>query len=118
MIILFDILPCMSGAERVTVTLPADLVEQIDRLDAADLAPFTFVILFDVPGVVDARLVDEGPELVATAGEWRFISRLASRTSEARRPAVRMRPISSGLFRTTAITLIMLEFWAQIFPHG
>lgn len=33
MIILFSILACMASAERVTVTLPADLVEQIDRVE-------------------------------------------------------------------------------------
>ena len=33
MIILFGILPIMAGAERVTVTLPADLVQQIDRVE-------------------------------------------------------------------------------------
>src|SRR5687768_5521070 len=42
---------------------------------------------------------------------------MKSRTSEASRPAMRMRSNSSGLFRTTAIRLIMLEFRAQIFPH-
>src|SRR5687767_8850498 len=38
---------------------------------------------------------------------------MKSSTSEARRPAMRMRSMSSGLFRTTAIRLIMLEFWAD-----
>ena len=31
--------------------------------------PLVFVVLLDVPGVVGARFVDEGPELVATTGE-------------------------------------------------
>jgi hypothetical protein len=33
MIILFSILTRMANAERVTVTLPAELVEQIDRVE-------------------------------------------------------------------------------------
>src|SRR5687768_10654706 len=37
---------------------------------------------------------------------------MKSSTSEASRPAMRMRSMSSGPFRTTAIRLIMLEFWA------
>src|ERR671922_2048480 len=49
---------------------------------------------------------------------------MKSRTSEARRPATRMRCNSSGVFRTTAISLIMLEFRADFafgkvkFPVG
>src|SRR4026207_948974 len=40
---------------------------------------------------------------------------MKSSTSEARRPATRMRSRSSEVFRTTGIRLIMLEFRAQIF---
>src|SRR5690349_14099913 len=39
---------------------------------------------------------------------------MKSRTSEASLPATRIRSISSGLFRTTAIGLIMLEFKADL----
>src|SRR5947207_53871 len=50
---------------------------------------------------------------------------MKSSTSEARRPAIRIRSSSSAVFRTTGISLIMLEFWArlpllgeQIIPSG
>src|SRR5687767_8033626 len=44
-------------------------LDDVDRLDVADLLPLGFVVLLDVPGVVGARFVDESPELVPPTGE-------------------------------------------------
>src|SRR5687767_4206503 len=52
---------------------------------------------------------------VVTPG--RTCGAMKSSTSEASRPAMRIRCSSSGPFKTTAIRLIMLEFRAQIFPR-